>query len=290
MRQVTLQSLRKSFPKRRRSSHKGDFGRTCLLVGSKRLVGCGVLAAGAALRCGTGLLTVGFPKVLYNTYTRRLTEAMFLPLNQTVDGTLSKTALKEVRKVLKTQDVVGLGPGLTWNMSTQNFVKELLSRIQIPFVLDADGLFPFSKKAELLKKVKVPFIVTPHEGEFRRLFGFSGGVTQSARTQAAFKAAKICGGVVVLKGDRTVVANSQGYLYVNRTGNAGLAKGGTGDVLFGMITSLLGQGIKPFQAASLGVYLHGLAADKAVKKKARASLLATDVINSLPTVLKGFHK
>ena len=165
-----------------------------------------------------------------------------------------------------------------------------LSCIQIPFVLDADGLFPFSKKVGLLKKLKVPFIITPHEGEFRRLFGFSGGTTQADRKKAALKAAKICGGVVVLKGDRTVVASVQGYLYVNRTGNAGLAKGGTGDVLFGMITSLLGQGIKPFQAASLGVYLHGAAADKAIKNKAKASLLATDVINSLPTVLKGFHK
>jgi hydroxyethylthiazole kinase-like uncharacterized protein yjeF len=290
MRQVTLQSIKKSFPKRKRSSHKRDFGRTTLLVGSKRLVGCGVLAAEAALRCGTGLLTVGFPKVLYNTYTRRLTEAMFLPLNQTAEGSLSKAALKEVRKVLKTQDVLGLGPGLTWNMSTQNFVKELLSRIQIPFVLDADGLYPFSKKAESLKKVKVPFIITPHEGEFRRLFGFSGGVTQVTRKQAALKAAKICGGVVALKGDRTIVASPGGHFYINRTGNAGLAKGGTGDVLFGMITSLLGQGIKPFQAASLGVYLHGLAADKAIKSKAKASLLATDVINSLPIVLKGFHK
>jgi len=290
MKAVTLGSLKKSFPKRRRSSHKGDFGRVLLLVGSKRMVGCGVLAASAALRCGTGLLTVGFPKMLYSTYTRRLTEAMFLPFKQTSSGSISKTALNEAKKMLKTQDVVGLGPGLTWNISTQSFIKQLLSKIQIPFVLDADGLYPYSGKADLLKKMKAPFIVTPHEGEFKRLFRFTGGTTQGVRKQSALRAAKMCGGIVVLKGDHTVVADPSGTIYINRTGNAGLAKGGTGDVLFGMITSLLGQGIKPFQAAALGVYLHGAAADRAVKKKAKASLLATDLINLLPTVLKGFNR
>ena len=153
-------------------------------------------------------------------------------------------------------------------------------------VIDADALFPFSGRAKELKRIKKGFVLTPHAVEFERLFGFKSGKTDAERKDAARAASLISGGVVVLKGHRTVVAEGKKKVFVNTTGNPGLATGGTGDVLFGLISSFLGQGLEPFKAASLGVYLHGLAADLAVRKIPQASLLATDLIEYLPLALK----
>lgn len=281
-----MKNIKKLLPKRKKTSHKGDFGKLLILAGSRRMVGCSVLAVEAALRCGTGLLTLGFPKGLYSTYTRRLTESMFLPLPQTKKGSLSKRGTKKVKKFLKSQDVLALGPGLSRDKETQSLVQTSLKKISKPFLLDADGLFPFSGKAQALRKIKAPFIVTPHAGEFKRLFKIEAGKKSSERELAAKKGAWLCGGVVVLKGDRTVVADPSGKIYVNKTGNAGLAKGGTGDVLFGMIAAFLAQGLKAFDAACLGVYVHGLAADLAVEKIPMTSLLASDVIEQIPEAMK----
>ncbi len=277
--------IKKLIPKRKRTSHKGDFGRLLIVSGSRKMVGCAVLASLGALRSGTGLLTLGFPRGLHPTYTKRLTEAMFLPLPETKTGSLSKKSLKEISSFLKGQNVLAMGPGLTWEAETQNLIKSLIKRNTKPFILDADALYPFSKRIKELKKVKVPFIITPHPGEFKRLFGFNSGKTLSERKKAAIKASLACGGVVVLKGDRTIVADSK-KIYINKTGNAGLAKGGSGDVLFGMIASFLGQGLKAYDAAKVGVFLHGLAADIAIKKIAKPSLLATDVINHISSAYK----
>ncbi len=284
--QKQIKHFKKLVPKRRTSSQKGDFGRLLILSGSRRMVGCAVLAAQAALRCGTGLLTLGFPKGLYPVYTRRLTEAMFLPLAETRGGSLSDKAGPDVLKFLKTQDVLALGPGLSRDRSTQKLIREIVRKASVPLVIDADGLFPFSGKPETLRKIQNPFIVTPHAGEFKRLFGTDPGPDFLKRKRAAHTAARISGGIVVLKGHRTVVASPAGKTYVNSTGNPGLAKGGTGDVLFGMIASFLAQGLPAFQAACLGVFLHGLAADLAVKKISSPSLLATDLLGYLPLAFK----
>jgi len=284
--QKQIQRFKKLIPKRLASSQKGDFGRLLILSGSRRMVGCAILAAQAALRCGTGLLTLGFPKGLYPVYTRRLTEAMFLPLAETRGGSLSDKAGPGVLKFLKTQDVLALGPGLSRDLPTQQLICEIVRKADVPLVIDADGLFPFSGKPEILRKVQGPFILTPHAGEFKRLFGAVPGPDLPGRERAARAAARMSGGIVVLKGYRTVVAGPAGKIYVNSTGNPGLAKGGTGDVLFGMIASFLAQGLPAFQAACLGVFLHGLTADLAVKKITSPSLLATDLLGYLPLAFK----
>ena len=254
------------------------------------MVGCAVLAAQAALRCGTGLLTLGFPKSLYLTYTRRLTEAMFLPLAETKEGSLAKKSVSEILKFLTTQDVVALGPGLSRNKDTQEVIRETVKKSDCPMVIDADALFPFTGHSETLKKIRKPFILTPHAGEFKRLFGMDGGESLSARKNAAQKAVRICGGVVVLKGHQTVVADTTRNIYVNTTGDPGLAKGGSGDVLLGMIASFLAQGLQAFDAACLGVYLHGLAADLAIRKIPPAALLPTDLLDHISLAMKQLNR
>jgi len=273
-------------PKRKPSSHKGDFGRLFILSGSKKMVGCAVLAAQAALRSGTGVLTLGFPEKLYSVMTRRLTESLFFPLPETKKGSLSRKSYQPLLEYLKTQDVLALGPGLSREKETQGVIRKLILSVPRPLVIDADALFPFSGRAKELKRIKKGFVLTPHAVEFERLFGFKSGKTDAERKDAARAASLISGGVVVLKGHRTVVAEGKKKVFVNTTGNPGLATGGTGDVLFGLVSSFLGQGLEPFKAASLGVYLHGLAADLAVRKIPQASLLATDLIEYLPLALK----
>jgi len=254
------------------------------------MVGCAVLAAQAALRCGVGLLTLGFPKSLYSVYTRRLTEAMFLPLPETAKGALSRKASIDILKFSKTQDVLAFGPGLSREHSTQELIREITAKCRLPLVIDADGLFPFSGKARELKKICAPFILTPHAGEFERLFKIEPGKSLHQRKQAAQQAASLSGGVVVLKGHETIVAGPAGEIYINKTGNPGLAKGGTGDVLFGMIASFFVQKLSAFQAASLGVHLHGLAADLAAQQVSQVALLASDVVQALPRILRRFEK
>lgn len=286
MKRKILLHFKKVFPRRKKTSHKGDFGKLLILAGSCRMTGCARLAVEAALRAGVGLLTLGFPKSLHATYTRALKEAMFLPLPETKQGTLSGKSLPQILKFINSQDVLALGPGLSRETETQKLIRALIQKGKKPFVLDADGLFAFSGRAKELKKIKVPFILTPHAGEFRRLFGFDSGRSSEARKASALRASRISGGVVVLKGDHTTVASPEGKIYVNLTGNAGLAKGGTGDVLFGTIAGFLAQGLEPFDAACLGVFLHGLSADLAIKKIPMASLLASDLIEYLSAAIK----
>jgi NAD(P)H-hydrate epimerase len=276
-------------PKRRASSHKGDFGRLLILAGSRRMTGCAVLSVQAALRSGAGLVTLGFPKSLHSLYTRRLTEAMFLPLAETARGTLSRKSLAEILKFSKTQDAAALGPGLGREKETGRLIRDLVFRIRKPLVLDADAITAFAQKADRLKKLGSPVVLTPHPGEFERLFGFAPLKDVPRRKAAALRAAGICGCVVVLKGHRTVVAAPDGKWFVNPTGNPGLAKGGTGDVLFGVIASFLAQGLGAFDASRLGVFVHGLAADLAVRRIAKASLLASDLMDCLSPAIKKFE-
>jgi len=281
-----LKVFKKTLPKRKKSSHKGDFGRLLILSGSKRMVGCAVLSAQAALRSGAGVLTLGFPKTLYSVLTRRLTESLFFPLPETKQGSLSLKSYRPILEYLKTQDVLALGPGMSREKETQGVIRKLIVSVPHPLVIDADALFAFSGRAKELKRIQKGFVLTPHAVEFERLFGFKSGKTDRERKDAARAASLISGGVVVLKGHRTVVAEGKKKVFVNRTGNPGLATGGTGDVLFGLVSSFLGQGLEPFKAACLGVFLHGLSADLAVKKIPEASLLASDLIEYLPLALK----
>ena len=245
-----------------------------------------MLAANAALRSGAGLVTAGIPKSLTLPLSKRLTEVMFKPLPETPEGSLSRKSIPAIRKFLKTQDVLAIGPGLSRNSETQAVVRHLVLGSTIPTVVDADALNAFQGRAASFRQLKAEAILTPHPGEFQRLFGKRVSADKDMRRRLALRFARQYGIVIVLKGHQSVVADPKGQVYVNGTGNPGMATGGSGDVLTGVIAALLGQGLQPFEAAKAGVYLHGLAGDLAAKKIGEVSLIAGDLIEWLPAAFR----
>jgi len=277
-------------PKRKKKSHKGDYGHILVLAGSKGLTGAAYLASQAALLSGSGLVTLGIPESLNAIMERKLTEVMTLPLPETKNAALSFAAYKKIKEFIKKIDVVAIGPGLSQNSSTIKLVRKLIRTLDKPFVLDADGINALKGSPGLLKKVKVPAVITPHPGELARLLGKKAKDVQKDRLRLARKFAIVYNKLLVLKGHRTIVATPPGGYYVNTTGNPGMASGGVGDVLTGIIASLMGQGLELSQAATLGVYVHGLAGDLAKKEKGETSLVATDLLKMLPKAFKKVTK
>jgi len=280
----------KRLPKRKNATHKGDYGHILVLAGSKGLTGAAYLTSQAALLSGSGLVTLGIPESLNSIMAKKLTEVMTLPLKETKEATLSLAAYKKISSFLKRIDVIAIGPGLSQNVSTKKLVRKLVVGINKPFVLDADGINAFVDNVNLLKKIKKLSIMTPHPGELARLLGVSVKSIQKQRLKSAKDFVKKYKQILVLKGHKTIAASPNSKTYVNNTGNPGMASGGTGDILTGIIASLLGQGIAPFKAASLGVYVHGLAGDLAKKEKGETSLVATDLLNKLPLAFKKIAK
>jgi NAD(P)H-hydrate epimerase len=279
------QKIKKWLPPRSKDAHKGDFGKLFILAGARGMTGAATLATMGALRTGAGLVTVGLPESTYPLVMPNVLEAMALPLDETSNGSLSSTSESAISSFLKTQDVFAVGPGLSRMPETQKVIRKVVNASNKTVLLDADGINAFvGYPGELIKTTR-SLVITPHPGEFSRLFKTAIPTSESERILAAKKAAKQMHAVVVLKGYHTVVASFRGELYVNSTGNAGLAKGGSGDLLFGMIAALLAQKLAPFDAAQAGVYLHGLAADLALRQFGEISLLASDVAGFIPQAL-----
>jgi NAD(P)H-hydrate epimerase len=270
--------------RRKSKAHKGDFGHVFILAGSSRFSGAAVLCSEGAMRTGAGMVTLGVPKNLNNAIIKiKPKEVMTLPLPETKEGTLSANGYGKIKDFIKNVDVLALGPGLTQNKSTRELVRKIISRIDKPAVVDADGLNALVGHLNLLQAEK---ILTPHPGEMARLIGTSVATVQSKRKQIAQRFAKDYKITVVLKGHHTAVADYKGNLYVNRTGNPGMSTAGSGDVLTGMIAAFLGQGLNAFNAAKYAVYLHGLAGDLAAKKKTQIGMIASDIIEKIPEAIK----
>ena len=275
--------------RRNPGAHKGDFGHVFILAGSSRYSGAAVLSAEAAMRCGAGLVTLGIPKSLNNAVIKiKPKEVMTLPLPQTKEGTLSLAAIKKIKGLIKNIDIVGIGPGLGQDKSTQKLVRKLVSTVNKPMVIDADALNALAGHLNLLLTtydLRPTTVLTPHPGEMARLLGVRINAVQSRRKDFAQKLAKDYKVGVVLKGHNTIVADSRN-LYINKTGNPGMATAGSGDVLTGMIAAFLGQGLDRFNAAKYAVHLHGLAGDLAKKEKTEISLIASDIIDKIPEAIK----
>ena len=274
--------------------HKGDFGHVFILAGSPRFSGAAILSAEAALRSGAGLVTLGIPEGLTLAFiAKKSSEIMLFPLPETKDGYLSAEAYKVLIDFLKEVDVLAMGCGMGRDVSTQLLVIKLASLVSSPVVLDADALFAFRRNLALLKKIRkkinnagvINTVITPHPGEMSRLLGVTVEDVQSRRVELARQSSLLSAAVVVLKGYRTVVSDGN-RVYLNRTGNPGMATAGCGDVLTGIIAALLAQGLDSFEAAKFGVYLHGMAGDIAAKEKTQISLIASDIIDKIPVVIK----
>ena len=261
-------------------AHKGSFGKILLLCGSRGFTGAAALAARGALRTGAGLVYLGVPESIYAIEAVKLDEAVVFPLPDE-DGKLSAAAVGEVLKLLPKMDAVLVGPGLGQSSGVLSVIKAVLENFSGPVVVDADGINVLSTHRDLLRGRSYPTIVTPHDMEFVRL----GGVITEDRGESASRLALDLGCVVLLKGHETVITD--GYdTYLNHTGNPGMAVGGSGDVLSGMIVSLLGQGIPPLVASACAAWLHGAAGDLCAKQMGQYAMLPSDMVEALPRLLK----
>ncbi|PIQ84137.1 MAG: NAD(P)H-hydrate dehydratase [Candidatus Omnitrophica bacterium CG11_big_fil_rev_8_21_14_0_20_63_9] len=276
-------------PARPKDAHKGDAGRVFLVAGSTGLSGAAALCTMGALRVGAGLVTLGLPKSLHDPMVEKLTEAMLKVLPETKEGSLSQQALPEIISTAERMDAIGIGPGLSQHPQTTTLVQQVLPKIVKPLVVDADGLNALAEDLDVLRRRTLPCILTPHPGEMGRLIRLSADDVQRDRQRIAVEFAKKYRVVVVLKGHGTVVARYDGEAFVNETGNPGMASGGFGDVLTGMIAGLLGQGLELFDAARLGVYLHGLAGDMAARERGEIGLLASDLLDRIPLAIRQYQ-
>jgi len=271
---------------RKKDTHKGDYGHLFIIGGSPGLTGAVCLAGISALRSGCGLVTIGIPETLNHIIEIKLTEVMSLPLPETEEHFISEKAVDKVLKFINERiDAVLIGPGISLNSETKKFVNKIITEIDKKLIIDADALKIISENIDLLKKLKVKPVLTPHPGEMKYLTGFEISYIQKNRKEIAEKFAREYNVVLVLKGYRTVVTDGKNT-YINLTGNPGMATAGSGDVLAGIIGSFLAYGEDEFISAKYGVLIHGLAGDIAVKEKGETSLIASDIIEKLPFVFK----
>ncbi len=270
-------------PRRRPDAHKGECGRVVILAGSMGFTGAAALSAQGALRSGAGLVQVGVPESLNDILEVKLTEAMTHPLPEVrKPRCLALRARGEIQRLVSSADCVALGPGLGTHRETVQLVRRIVYDIQAPLVLDADAINALAGAADNLKMRSAPTVVTPHPGEFARLTGVGNEAIRSDPIGSAQTLARSADVIVILKGAPTVVAVPNGRTYVNPSGNAGMASGGSGDVLTGILAALIGQGVDPETAACLGVYMHGLAGDLCAEPTGETGLLAGDVAATLP--------
>jgi ADP-dependent NAD(P)H-hydrate dehydratase len=268
-------------PPRAPDSNKGDFGKVGVVAGSREMAGAAVLCGSAALRGGAGLVRVAVPQEVHPTVAAGNPCYLTLSLPQDSEGRLSEHALAGVLSLARSSTVLAAGPGLGRSPGLSALLAGLLTQVEIPLVLDADGLNAFAEHPERLRRHRAPLVVTPHPGEFGRLVNLDARAVQAQREDLAVRFAAATGAVLLLKGHRTLVTDGK-RLYRNETGNPGMATAGSGDVLTGLIAALLGQGLEPFAAAQLGAYLHGLAGDLARDDLGEPSLIASDLVDYLP--------
>lgn len=260
--------------------HKGDYGKILLLCGSRGYTGAAALSAMGALRTGAGLVFLGVPESIYAIEACKLNEPVVFPLPD-ADGMLSEQAILDILNRLPRMDAVLIGCGLGQSRGTMAVLKAVLEKAECPVVVDADGINLLARNIDLLRERTAPTILTPHDGEFARL----GGILTEDRMASARDFAKQIGCILLLKGHRTCISDGE-VCYENSTGNPGMAVGGSGDVLAGMIVSLLGQGIAPLEAAACGAWLHGAAGDLCASKLGQYGMLPSDMLDVLPRLLK----
>jgi len=293
---ITKAEIAKLFPKRRLDSNKGDYGRVLVIAGSRGMTGAAVLAARAALKSGAGLVTLAVPESSQPIVAAGLPEAITLPLPETKTGAISSRAIKTVLdwKSKRGADAMLIGPGLGTDKDTVKFVVAVIQKLGIPFVIDADALNCAVLIGDLEKLFAgaPPHIMTPHPGEISRLLKIVIPRFAFVRKNAANSLSRLCGGVIVLKGFRTLVVSGENCA-INFTGGPALAKAGTGDVLSGLTAGFWAQLGKPsgyagtaFSAAKAGVYIHGLCGDMAAKELGERSVLAGELLDYLPRAMK----
>jgi len=273
---------------RKSESHKSSHGHLLILAGSPGMTGAAYMSGAAALRAGAGLVTVGVPESLHDIMEVKTTEVMTVGLPETPGRKLGIASYEEIRRIAANKTALVVGPGAGTSEELMKLIELILQDIHIPVVIDADGLNSFAPKIASLKALKAEVVLTPHPGEMSRLLNMKIQAIQADRLGAAEKLVELTGATVVLKGAYTVISCPNGQVYLNPTGNPGLATAGTGDILAGMLGAFLAQGYNAFEASAAAVYIHGLAGDEAKKKSGELGMIATDLLGYIPSLVNSF--
>ncbi len=283
---LELKELAQLLKPRPENTHKGHYGHLLIVAGSVGKTGAAAMSSEAALYTGAGLITLAIPSSLNPIMEVKLTEVMTEPLPETSSQTLSVKSWPRIQELMEGKRAIALGPGISTHPETVEVVSHIVRESPVPMIIDADGINALAKEPALLKEAKSPVVLTPHPGEMARLLKTSIQSIQEDRIEVAKRFAQENGVYLVLKGARTVIAEPDGKVYINPTGNPGLASGGTGDVLTGMIAGFAVQGYSLSEACRLGVYLHGYIADIVAKETGEMGLTATDILTGIPLTLK----
>lgn len=285
---ITKKYVRSCFCKRAVNSNKGTFGRQLNICGSYSMPGAAVISAKSALKTGVGLLKCAFPKSIYSVMTSHLVQPLFAPMSENESKTFSMGALTSIFEELKWADSVAVGCGIGNNDDTQVLLNQIIKESRVPVVIDADGINSIIPNIDVLKDSKVNIVLTPHPGEMARLIHEDISYVQQNRIDVSKAFAKDYGCILVLKGANTVVTDGVNVL-INTTGNAGMAMGGTGDMLTGMIASFIAQGMKSFDAAASAVYIHGLCGDITAKEISQRGMTVDDMFELLGALMIEFE-
>lgn len=283
---LTREEVGSLVPHRQADTHKGSYGHLLVLAGSRGKTGAAVLACRAAQRSGAGLVTLAAPRSLNSIFATLLVESMTELLRENSAEEMEELTAQEWSRLLERKSALVFGPGIGVTDATRNTLRWLLRHLPMPWVIDADGLNNLSLDIERLKNARTPPVLTPHPGEMARLIGQTTAVVNQDRVGIAREFATKHRCYVVLKGARSVIATPDGKIYINPTGNPGMASGGMGDVLAGMLGALLAQGFNPADAMKLGVFLHGFVGDRVADEKGEIGLIASDIIEGLPAGLR----
>lgn len=283
---TTTDFVRATLGERADIVHKGDCGKVLIAGGSRGMSGAGILAGEASLRTGTGLIYLAIPRSLNNIIERKFTEGITLPQDEDNRGRLAVSAAESILEKTAEVDAVILGPGISVTPGTREVVERLVEESEKPLLVDADGLNCLSHDPEVLKIARAPVVLTPHPGEMARLAGKKIADVQAARFETARDFAIEYSVTLVLKGPNSLIATPDGRVFVNPTGNGGMATAGSGDVLSGIIGSMLGEGISAADAAIAGVFLHGMAGDAAAAESGKRSVIASDLVHKISPCIR----
>ncbi len=283
---VVSKNIKGMLPRRDKFSHKGTFGRIGIISGSLGMTGATYLSSMAALRTGSGLVYSIVPDSLKEVLSIKLTEAIIKPVEDRSTGHFTMDSFQQIIHIIEGMDAIAIGPGMGVDEERVELVRKILLEYKKPVVLDADGINLISLDPTILMDRQGDTIITPHPGELSRLLGVSIGEIQKERVEYSKFTSNKYNVITVLKGANTLVTDGKEKVYKNNTGNPGMATAGSGDVLTGMITSFIGQGISPYEGAVLGVYCHGLAGDLASRDKGEYGMIARDILDNIPYSIK----
>lgn len=287
---ITESQLPAILPDRKENSHKGDYGKLLIIAGHKNMSGAAALSTLSALRCGVGLCTLASTKTVIDRTASNIYEPIYITLPENENGGISREAISGLEKVIPNYDTICFGMGMGNTPDTKDLLANVLNLAKGTIIIDADGINALSSCINLCKDTEAKIILTPHPGEMSRLTGKTIGEIEENRIETAKQFACENNVTLVLKGSATVISTPKGEVYLNSTGNAGLSRGGSGDVLSGIIGALSAQGMNPLIATLTGVFLHGKCADVLVKEKGKMGMLPTDIINTIPSLFAKYGK